>query len=320
MNLKKIILLITLYLSFTIFSFGENTPGTITVASWNIRILSDKSRDENELKIIADILSRYDLVAIQEVRDKIVMDRLIKYLPEYDYIISEPVGNKVKERYAYLYRSQLIEVLGSYIFPDNQNQFIREPFVAHFKSDNFDFTLISIHVLFGKKPDRRKEISLLDNVLISVDESNGPENDTILLGDFNFSKSESSWEIITHKAMIEHEIKTTIKDSSSYDNIWINLESTTEYISLYEMYNFDEILFNNDDKLASLNVSDHRPISFIFNTTIDDDSPGNWKSLSEVKTLPKENIITNQCIAVTKKGNQCSRSAEQGSSYCWQHK
>jgi len=45
----------------------------ITIASWNIRILSDNSRSDSELKEIASIIKRYDIVAVQEVRDTDVL-------------------------------------------------------------------------------------------------------------------------------------------------------------------------------------------------------------------------------------------------------
>ena len=31
-------------------------------------------------------------------------------------------------------------------------------------------------------------------------------------------------------------------------------------------------------------------------------------------------VAAAQCAATTKKGKQCSRQAEPGSAYCWQHK
>lgn len=33
----------------------------------------------------------------------------------------------------------------------------------------------------------------------------------------------------------------------------------------------------------------------------------------------KKTTYSSQCIALTKKGKQCKRSAESGSNYCWQH-
>jgi len=44
-------------------------PSSIKLATWNVRILSNHSRDDTELAEIADVLMRYDLIAIQEARD-----------------------------------------------------------------------------------------------------------------------------------------------------------------------------------------------------------------------------------------------------------
>lgn len=326
MHIRKIILFtFVFFTSIVLFSNNEATS-KLTIASWNIRILSDKSRDDSELKIIADILSNYDLVAIQEVRDKTVMDRLVNMLPEYDYIISDPVGNTVKERYSFIFKTSLVESRGSYLLGDPDDNFIREPFIGHFKSNNFDFTLISIHVLFGNKKERRNEITLLDDVIKLVDDANGPEDDVILLGDFNFPGNETSWEIDSHHYLISPDIKTTITDTSSYDNFWINKKTTTEVIiEDLTVFYFDEILFNNLDKEASLKVSDHRPIVLSFNNIQkDDDLAGTWNKkamLNIPKTKLAELIPTSiQCKAITKKGTRCTRNVNEGLIYCWQHK
>ena len=52
-------------------NLGDGSPADtadLKLATWNIRILSNNSRDDTELALIAPIIARYDLVAIQEVR------------------------------------------------------------------------------------------------------------------------------------------------------------------------------------------------------------------------------------------------------------
>ena len=150
---------------------NQTQPDTVNIATWNIRILSDNSRNDNELTKISEIIKRYDLVAIQEVRDTTVLDRLKAMLTGYDYIVSTPVGNSVMELYAYFYKSSLFTVEGTpYVYDDTNDDFIREPFIANFKAGGFDFTLITIHVLYGDTvADRRAEIMLLDEVVNQVD-------------------------------------------------------------------------------------------------------------------------------------------------------
>jgi hypothetical protein len=79
----------------------------IKLASWNIRNISDTSRSDAELGIISLILSRYDFVAIQEVRknDK-ALKRIQKILKDdfkvdYSIDVSPPVGDQGKDTLLY---------------------------------------------------------------------------------------------------------------------------------------------------------------------------------------------------------------------------
>ncbi len=252
----------------------------ISLASWNIRILSDNSRSDSELKEIASIIKRYDIVAIQEVRDTNVLDRLQHILgEEWNYIASEPVGRGVKELYAFLYRQDVITPLSPVCtLQDPYDVFIRDPAIASFSAASFDFTLVSIHVVFGDSAsDRRAEISYLDDVVELVNTQNGSEQDVILLGDFNMNAEDPSWEMTGYKNIIQPYQLTTITDTSSYDNIWLPCDDTyeSEFIHAVEIYKFDEIAFSDNDALASLTCSDHRPIAARFSDT-DDDLPGIW--------------------------------------------
>ena len=204
---------------------GDTPPGTaeaseIKLATWNVRILSNGSRDDTELTKIAEIIKRYDLVAIQETRDTTVLNRLKNMLPGYTYIASDPVGSSVKEIYTYFYKDGLISVIGTpYVYVEESDEFIREPYVACFKVGNFDFTLINIHVIYGDSvTDRRAEVSLLDDVINQVQKVNLGEKDIILLGDFNLESDDSAWQITTHQLRVDPANKTTITDTSSYDN------------------------------------------------------------------------------------------------------
>lgn len=50
-----------------------------------------------------------------------------------------------------------------------------------------------------------------------------------------------------------------------------------------------------------------------------DNSKNNKLGFSEPTKTNNNSNTTKQCIAFTKKGKQCSRNAEEGSDYCWQH-
>ena len=257
----------------------------LTIATWNVRFLSDGSRDDTELALIADVVARYDLVAIQEARDETVLARLAVMLQAYEYVASPRVGRGQKEIYAYFFRAGAAELLGTpYLIDDRDDLFIREPFVAHFRAGSFDFSLVTIHLLYGDSAaDRREELILLDEVLAAVDEANGAEADVMLLGDFNFPADDGGWQLDGWEPTVAPTQKTTISERSSYDNLWRRPGATGEFRGLVEIYAFDDRLFGGDDEAASLAVSDHRPVAVMFETGLgDDDLPGEWNRRASI--------------------------------------
>ena len=64
----------------------------LRLAAWNIRIMSNKSRTDTELKAIARTLADYDFIAIVELRDEAVLKRTQKILSQmgktYQYQLS----------------------------------------------------------------------------------------------------------------------------------------------------------------------------------------------------------------------------------------
>lgn len=253
----------------------------ITIASFNIRIYSNKSRDDQELQQIAAILERYDLIAVQEVRDETVIQRTLAILRDkgldYDYMISRPVGKSVKERYAFIYKAGIIEIKQKgQIYPDPQNHFIREPYYATFKAGQFDFTLATIHVLFGNsKKHRRPEIKQLAEVYTTLQQQDSHEQDIIILGDFNFGPRDEGFQALlacsNGMCALIHNGKTTIGDKSLYDNFFFDQDHLTEYTGKSSIFEFDKHIYKNDLYTARKAVSDHRPIWGEFLVTRDDD-------------------------------------------------
>ena len=258
---------------------------TLKFASWNIRTLSDGSRNDTELDSIVDILDEYDLIAIIELKDEEVLKRIQNKLSEkgleYQYIISPPVGapdSSHREHYCFLYRLKFIEPLTiGELYPDLNDSiedFVRDPFWATFKSGNFDFSIIVCHIVWGDTVGPRKlEIKALKKVYEYVQKENGLEQDIILCGDFNRNISDSDTysnilSINTMKNLFEDPQKSHIKDSSLYDNIFFQTKYTKEFTGDSGINKFDEIFFENDDEAANLAVSDHRPVWAIFRTDL----------------------------------------------------
>ena len=260
---------------------GLNTP-TFRLAAWNIRTFSDGSRDDNELRHVAKVLLNYDFIAIVELRDEVVLMRteaiLVGMGRDYDYVVSPPIGAKVKERYAFLFDPRIVRVIeNGEVFPDPNDVFLREPYFATFKAGEFDFTAIAVHVIWGDSVNqRRREVQELANVYRAVQDADDAEQDVILLGDFNRNPDDQSayGPLLSIRSMghlFQLPQKSHIKDTSLYDNIFFQTNHVTEYTGDSGIERFDEVHFGNDDAAASLAVSDHRPVWGIFRIDTDDD-------------------------------------------------
>ena len=255
------------------------------LAAWNIRIMSNKSRTDAELQQIARTLADYDFIAIVELRDEAVLKRTQRILAamgkSYQYQFSPPVGRGTKERVAFLYKKDLIRVVRQgELYPDAADgidHFARDPYWATFRAGNFDFSVIAVHVVWGKHVGPRKaEVKALADVYRYVQDSNGTEDDVILLGDFNRNPTdaESYRPIMAFPSMTRlftFPQKSHIRGTSLYDNIFFQKNNVSEYLNKSGIDRFDETDFSNDDKAANLAVSDHRPVWAVFSTKVDDD-------------------------------------------------
>ncbi len=260
----------------------------VKLAAWNIRMLSDSSRNDVELRQIASILIDYDLIAISEVHDETVLKRIQRILSErgaeYGYLISDPIGRQgsfYRERYAFLYYKGLVSVVQEGAFypdaADGEDDFVYDPYWATFRAGKFDFSVIVVHVLWGDTiGGRQAEVMELAEVYKFVDRANGAEDDILLLGDFNREPDDTkaysnlmALPSMTH--LFDLPEKSHIRDSSLYDNIFFQEQAVTEYTGRSGIDKFDETDFGNDDTAANFAVSDHRPVWAVFR--IDDIRP-----------------------------------------------
>jgi endonuclease/exonuclease/phosphatase family metal-dependent hydrolase len=171
-----------------------SAPKQLTIASFNIQTFgTTKASNAEVMGILADIISRHDIVAIQEIRDSSGeaiedLEAKVDALGEdYEYIIGPRVGRSVyyKEQYAFMYRTAILAPGDSFTFDDSANDvFEREPYIARFETmdGGFDFVLINIHT----DPDfATQEIGSLTLAVDSATQHFPDEPDVFVLGDFN---------------------------------------------------------------------------------------------------------------------------------------
>lgn len=298
----------------------------LRLAAWNVRIMSNKSRTDTELQQIARTLADYDFIAIVELRDEAVLKRTQRILAAmgktYQYQFSPPVGRGVKERVAFLYKKDFISVVrAGELYPDladNKDDFARDPYWATFRAGEFDFSVIAVHIVWGKTVGPRKaEVKALADVYRYVQAANGTEDDVLLLGDFNRNPTdtESYRPIMAFPSMTRlfaFPQKSHIRDTSLYDNIFFAKNNVTEYLNKSGIDKFDETDFGNDDKAANLAVSDHRPVWAVFSTKVDDDGSDEGGTAAVVVSASESSeteppASENEVVYVTRTGKKYHR-------------
>ena len=258
-------------------------PSKISIASFNIQIFGrTKAAKVEVMEILAETIVKFDIVAIQEIRDK--TGTAIKDLEtavdnlgtNYEFIIGPRLGRtSCKEQYAFMYRPDVITVLGSYTYSDDLDKFHREPFITHFKVTGkpFDFALIDIHT----DPDEATvEINTLP-VVVADAKTHFSEQDVILLGDFNadgsyYDENDESLPLrnSTFIWLIDNDVDTTMASSSStYDRMIITAATAEDYLAnTANVFLFDRSFELDCEPKA---VSDHYPIFAEFNVGRDSD-------------------------------------------------
>lgn len=142
----------------TVTPITDPSPNnTVKLAAFNIQIFGITKAEKPEvMELLSKTIRNFDIVAVQEIRDasQTALPALRNAVndmagPKYDFVVSERLGRtNSKEQYAYLYNTQTLQHVGdSYTYPDSNDLFQREPYVAEFKAKNgnFDFVLITIH-------------------------------------------------------------------------------------------------------------------------------------------------------------------------------
>lgn len=256
---------------------------SITIASWNLKNIGQtKLNDPTRIDVIIDVLKKYDIIAIQEVKDVSLQlpQQLVNKMNEngsnYNFIASDRVGKNVFEQYLFVYDDDKIDLISSsegYGIEPN-DEFEREPYYAMFKSGNFDFYLMTIHT---KPSNVAIEIPALADAYLDLQENTPNEHDIILLGDFNGKApgvTASSYITMDSIAQIPNIVFTIIEDTNTrggraYDNIIFQSNYTTEYSNSSGVNTFWEPSGLNEDQ--GFAISDHKLVWAKFNISNADD-------------------------------------------------
>lgn len=172
----------------TLFS-AQQVPRSSTdhllIATWNIANLGVQGRSNPAMRIIAHIMKRFDLIAVQEVNDAFKpFAKIVSMMgPSFDYVMSDTAGNN--ERLAFVYRTNKVEPANLFgelslrpreypkrtvkvrwtdrgvqkidTFKNHRfTPFDRNPFIGSFRCGKLDFTIANVHLYFGKFQNSKK--------------------------------------------------------------------------------------------------------------------------------------------------------------------
>ncbi len=269
----------------------KRSSETIRIASFNIQVFGEsKSAHADVMDMLARIVRRFDVVAIQEVRakDQSIVPQFVDKINEngrsYDFVIGPRLGrSSSKEQYVFIFDMASVEVDRNqlYTVDDPDDLLHREPLVGWFRvrgpptNEAFTFTLVNIHT----DPDETKqELNALDDVYRAVLVDGRKEDDVIILGDLNVDDQHMGQ--LGHVSGIDWTVKgtpTNIIGTKQYDNIVYHTGSTTEFTGRAGVYDFMREFNLSEDEAKR--VSDHMPIWAEFSTT-EGGQPG------RVATLP----------------------------------
>jgi endonuclease/exonuclease/phosphatase family metal-dependent hydrolase len=274
--------------------------GKLLVATWNIANLGAQHRRDQDLSIIAEIVSWFDIVAMQECRENFgdLFDIQNKLPKPYRIIMSDASGNN--ERMAFVYDSRKLSVLeeiGEIAFPPSRlksiklpgidaqfNGFDRTPYLAAFAVGDTSMMFVNVHLYYGnEKPESMARRSLETFAVAKWADLRKRSRysftrELVALGDFNMPKCEPGDPI--YKALTklglelpEHatQIASSISSSANYDQIAFLPETTRNHFTGKKgVFDFDAVIFpdlwrdgtNMKDFKTYLRyyISDHRPM------------------------------------------------------------
>ena len=305
--MKRIIIIFFILFFVCLRSIPATAEDTIAVASFNIQVFGvTKASKPEVMAVLAQIISNFDIIAIQEIRDASgtaildLCDVVNSLGSNYEVVVGPRLGRTTsKEQYAYMYRTSKISFLDAYTYDDSlADIFHREPYIASFssKDGNFDFLLVEIHT----DPDfANEEINSLPLVIEDAKTHFPGEHDIIVLGDLNadcsyFDEEDTSCLLRdpSYLWLISNDMDTNVATSScTYDRIIVTADSESEFTGLAGVYRFDEVFILTNDEAKA--VSDHYPVWAKFsifdqyedNIPGDIDSDGNITLMDVIMTL-----------------------------------
>ena len=279
----------------------------LLIATWNIRefgkvnpkwIAEDGEKPERDvfsIRAIAEIVSRFDVVAIQEVQVNIdALRMLLRTLgSHWGLILTDATkGDRGDgERLAFVYDTRRAIPSGlacELVVPDEvldagagedvlKQQFAKTPYAVAFRSEGNTFILVTLHIRFGKTKERIPELNAIAKWMRDWADSTADElnQNLIALGDFNINnKNDKLYQAFTSHGLRPPDefdgknrtLPTTDGKPKYYDQIaWFTEDGDAKLTLGYDKragnFEWDKYVFPGMDRdEVSFRISDHYPL------------------------------------------------------------
>jgi endonuclease/exonuclease/phosphatase family metal-dependent hydrolase len=277
----------------------------LLIATWNLTNFGAQKRTSDHLQIMAYVMSQFDVIAVQEVADDLTQfNELLSYMKgNYKASFSDIAGNS--ERLGFVYNASKVKPVGlvaelamrgyeqrriTIEVGDEKEEmdfggFNRNPYMMTFQANDFQFTLVNVHLYWSDTRVRLLETKALSNW---ARKRSGkakeflPSQDIMLLGDFNIpaiKDGDQYFDEITDNGLAAplHDteyIGSNLAGDKSYDQLFFFPKYTGEDFNQGRIgvYDFDNVVFRDLWKMDTspkkqyffsyirYYMADHRPL------------------------------------------------------------
>lgn len=204
----------------------------------------------NVLRTLGQILSCYDVIALQGIRSSrddllpLIVESLNREERTYDYLIGPRVGRgELRQQFAILFNTQRVETdrYQLYTVDDPHDLITYEPLVAWFRCKQppadkaFTFSLINLCI------DSRfadAERSRLPTMIDAIKQDGRDEDDWLLVGDFAGGVETLTALQSRQVRLALQDLATDLEGSRTLDNIIFSARATTEFTGRCGAFDF----------------------------------------------------------------------------------
>ena len=260
---------------------------SVIIGTWNLRDFDNNKfrhgpRRRESLLYIAEIISAFDVCALQEVSDDLEPLRQVVRLlgPDWDFIATDvtigALGNR--ERMAFVYDTSKVSfrnIAGEIVLPKHallpdEQQFARTPFLVSFQAGWFKFSLCTVHIYFGSNSSKsegyQRRVQEIEFIAEEMAKRADREDENyILLGDFNIKNTmDETMQALTKAGFLlpPELFPSNILGTKYYDQIAFRTRKDEVTFLSAGAFNFTDTLFKREhyDHYAPILPARHRDL------------------------------------------------------------